>query len=860
LTPNQCAGANVSKNYYLPGDYNSDGIKDYGSPLYLRDNFAVVGGTTPTYLIGVRTNGYGGSVVRYQLPSSATNVLRVLNGTQTYDLSSQSAWFRLSKTAPKDVRVRAVESEPMLISAPSTNNINHRSFQVAYQIKYRAFQAAAGGTSDYDVWPVANGGFMGGLSQYSNRWTLKPNRAPIPDRQADYQQTSNFTNTTAIQWNATELVHAYECYNVTTHRCGDGVVDNQSFDNVSASEQCDLGSQNGQPGSACSASCQTVNVFTPGPDVKIIKSVTGSTIQGQNVTYTLSYSNIGSGTANNVVVTDTLEAGLTFVQGSSFPAPSSVVNNANGTTTITWNRGSLAPNAQGVIVFQAQIKMSVPNCSTVVNNVVISASNESNNLLANNSYMVTSPIQCPPIPLNPDVTVIKAVTGSQIQGQNVTYTVTYKNIGSGQANNVVITDTLGTGLTFLPGTSFPPAASVTNNANGTTTITWNVGNIPAGAQGIIVFQAQIKNTVPNCSTVQNKVHVSATNELPADTLNNDYMVTSPIQCPGNPQLQIVKDVVASTGGYVPNGYALYTITYKNIGNTTANGVTVTDTLPSDVTYHTAFPTPTSINGQTLTRSIGNLAAGAQGIIQIYVKINANVPFCQNHTVLNKGTVSATNAPSVEDDATFLVLCYDLRSNKIIDKPVVASGDVVTYTIRYGNNGPLIAPNRSLVDSLPTGMNYIINSATVLSGVQIGQPVVTGNPAAGQTLTWTGFTNMPAGYSGLVQIQARVLGPVASGHVYVNKICIEGDNNYNNNNCGTATTTTTGTTPPTTGTAFFDVNIDKSVNKTVVAFGDNVIYTIVVTNESDVTSPITGYTVNDYLPSGVDYVGTPIGPA
>ena len=236
-----------------------------------------------------------------------------------------------------------------------------------------------------------------------------------------------------------------------------------------------------------------------------------------------------------------------------------------------------------------------------------------------------------------------------------------------------------------------------------------------------------------------------------------------------------------------------------------------------------------------------------------MKINANVPICQNYIVLNKGRVQATNAGPVEDDATFLVLCYDLWSNKIIDKPVVASGDVVTYTIRYGNFGPLVAPNRSLVDSLPTGMNYIIGSTTVLSGVNIGQPVVTGNPTVGQKLTWTGFTNMPAGYSGLVQIKATVLGPVASGHVYVNKICIDGDNNFNNNNCGEATTTTTG------GLPFFDVNIRKTVDKTVVAYNDVVTYTIVVTNESDVTSPITGYTVNDYLPAGVDYISTTGGP-
>lgn len=364
---------------------------------------------------------------------------------------------------------------------------------------------------------------------------------------------------------------------------------------------------------------------------------------------------------------------------------------------------------------------------------------------------------------------MKSVTGSNIQGNNVTYTITYRNIGSGAANNVTVTDTLGSGLLFIPSSSMPSAASVVSNANGTTTITWNIGNMPAGSQGIIKFNAQIKQTVPNCTKVLNDVHVAASNETL--TLNNDYHVEHPIQCPTGPQLWIQKDVVASTGGYMPNGYAIYTIKYGNSGSGTAINATVSDTLPSELTYVSAMPTPASVAGQALSWNVGNIAPGQQGIIKIFVKINATIPLCQNYIVNNTGTVMATNAGPVKDDANFLVLCYDLWSNKVIDKPVVASGDVVTYTIKYGNLGPITAPNWSLVDTLPTGLNYIINSTTVLSGVNIGQPVVTGNPTVGQTLTWTGFTNMPAGYSGLVQIKATVLGPVASGHVYVNKVCI-----------------------------------------------------------------------------------------
>lgn len=46
---------------------------------------------------------------------------------------------------------------------------------------------------------------------------------------------------------------------------------------------------------------------------------------------------------------------------------------------------------------------------------------------------------------------------------------------------------------------------------------------------------------------------------------------------------------------------------------------------------------------------------------------------------------------------------------------------------------------------------------------------------------------------------------------------------------------------------------------MVSNGETITYSIVVTNESDVTSPATGFTVRDYLPSGVDYVGNPTGP-
>lgn len=711
-------------------------------------------------------------------------MLTKLVGTSTVPLNTTNVWYRQSKIAPKDVWVRAVESHPLLVSAPDSNSIASRTFQIGYEIAYRPFSAKIAGTNNYWLYPVASptdGGPVFTTWYISSSWATSS-----PIWPTHYVTSTSPVSASAIQWGSESRV-AYECMNVTVHWCGDGIVDVGSFNIGSASEICDLGSLNGQPGSTCSAMCTPV-APPPPSDMTVTKSVTGSNIQGNQVTYTITYRNLGAGTANGVVITDTLGSGLTFLPATSMPGASSAVVNADGTTTIKWNIGNVAPGAVGTIVFKAQIKLTVPNCSTVINRVNVSSTNDANSL--NNDAMVTSPIQCPPVVLPPDLAIAKSVTGSNIQSGTLTYTILYNNIATGAATGVVITDILGTGIDFV--SSVPAPTSVTPNANGTTTIRYNIGTVAGHAGGVIVMTTRIRGNTPNCVTVRNDVSISTV--TPEITLfNNSAFVTSPIQCPLNPQLFIQKDVTASTGGYVPNGYAIYTLTYGNSGSGTATGVVLTDTLPSDLTFVSAIPSPSAIAGQTLTWNIGTLLPGQTGIIRILVRIRSTVPVCANHIVDNLGRITATNAAPAEDNAQFLVLCYDLYASKVIDKPLVISGDIVTYTIRYGNSGQIAAPNWSLVDALPEGTAYISGSITILSGINIGHPIVAGTPASGQTLTWTGFTNMAPGYSGLVSIQAQIVTQFESGHIYRNVVCIEGDNNYNNNNCGEATTTTTGGT-------------------------------------------------------------------
>ena len=79
------------------------------------------------------------------------------------------------------------------------------------------------------------------------------------------------------------------------------------------------------------------------PDLVITTSATSSSVvKGNNATFTIQVNNTGTGTATSVVVSTTLDPGLTYV--SSTPTAASSTTTANG-TVLTWNAGTITAGA-----------------------------------------------------------------------------------------------------------------------------------------------------------------------------------------------------------------------------------------------------------------------------------------------------------------------------------------------------------------------------------------------------------------------------------------------------------------------------------------------------------------------------------
>lgn len=83
-------------------------------------------------------------------------------------MDQKPAWFRYSKVAPLNQPVRAVNSEPLLFEAPSSNKSTDANFQFIYDIHFAPFVSWGNGTSDYFVAPVSSINDYGPI--YSSQW------------------------------------------------------------------------------------------------------------------------------------------------------------------------------------------------------------------------------------------------------------------------------------------------------------------------------------------------------------------------------------------------------------------------------------------------------------------------------------------------------------------------------------------------------------------------------------------------------------------------------------------------------------------------------------------------------------------
>ncbi|HET9224345.1 MAG TPA: lamin tail domain-containing protein [Roseiflexaceae bacterium] len=337
-------------------------------------------------------------------------------------------------------------------------------------------------------------------------------------------------------------------------------------------------------------------------------------LAGGTVNFVIDWSNLGGGTFSSVIVTDTLPANITLNSQSSKPAAAFTQSGQN----LSWNFTGLTAPVSGTIILTATVSPSALGNVPLVNKTGV-RSNDPNRVepafrLTNNFTEVAV------TPSKPDIAVSSTWPGGAPAGSQVNYVITYANNGVGAASNVIVTDTLPAGVTFLPTGSTPPT-SISGQV-----IAWNIGELDPLASGTLNVRVQI-NAGQGAQLTNNIVITATPPDDPTATANNSE---SRILVVG-----ATPDLRVSTAGWPatasPGTQFCYTINYSYpTGAIAANGVTIKDVLPFGLSMvsqtTTAGPALNfSATGSTLTWTRPtSMAIGASGAIQVCVKIRSDV--------------------------------------------------------------------------------------------------------------------------------------------------------------------------------------------------------------------------------------------
>jgi uncharacterized repeat protein (TIGR01451 family) len=158
----------------------------------------------------------------------------------------------------------------------------------------------------------------------------------------------------------------------------------------------------------------------------------------------------------------------------------------------------------------------------------------------------------------------------------------------------------------------------------------------------------------------------------------------------------------------------YTLSYTNSGNETAQNIIITDTLPRSVEYIDCECNDGSC--QVMPRNevvfrIPSLAPETSGYAQMVVKVNDTLPDGVS-SVVNVASMGASSLEaSIQKQDVNCLAVPDLTVEVDHLPDIFSPGELMTYTLTYGNTGLLTANGVSISTTLPSGTDYVTGCVT-----------------------------------------------------------------------------------------------------------------------------------------------------
>ncbi len=567
-------------------------------------------------------------------------------------------------------------------------------------------------------------------------------------------------------------------------------------------------------------------------DLSLTKTVDNATPDvGGTVTFTITVTNNGPDDATGVAVQDVVPSGYTNITNISGTGSYTAPN-------IDWTGLSIANGASATLTFEADVLAT----GDYVNIASVSASDQGDldsmpgnpadsdgmggigfadpddTQDANDEDDGDDASVVPVFPiLSTDKTSVADAAGDGIlqqdSGEQIDYTITLTNSGTGDAFNVIFTDAIPAGSTLVAGTG---NWSSSDGSSGTFAdgdpLTGSVGDVSPAETVTVTFSVTINNgatgTIDNQALFSSDNHTDVNSDDPNDPTTDPTDPTTPTDpadpaIPGDPtvdpiippdvaDLSLTKTVDNATPDV--GGTVTFTITVTNNGPDDATGVAVQDVVPSGYTNITNISGTGSYTAPNIDWTGLSIANGASATLTFEADVLATGDY------VNIASVSASDQGDLDsmpgnpadsdgmggigfadpddtqdandeddgDDASVVPVFPILSTDKTSVADAAGdgilqqdSGEQIDYTITLTNSGTGDAFNVIFTDAIPAGSTLVAGTGNWSSSDGSSGTFADGDPLTGsvgdvspaETVTVTFSVTINNGATGTIDNQA-----------------------------------------------------------------------------------------------------------
>jgi len=468
--------------------------------------------------------------------------------------------------------------------------------------------------------------------------------------------------------------------------------------------------------------------------IKLTKQANHESVKiGELIRYTLLVDNINNKTIPEIIINDTLPAGLIFQQGSATLNNKKISGNiSNG---LSFKLGSIPANAQWKLSYDVYVSGAITSHTLVNQAQLISSDTKANSEIAKNSVEINNDI----------LTISKQADKKKINiGDLVRYNVIINNPASHDLQNLVIKDTLPEGFIYQQGT-----AKINNKLVATNKVVLNGNLLQVSVEslkkgnslslsyqvrvsentksGFAINQVQANSTFAASATAEATVQVrtpSIINFLKIDPEGSDSIIPASSfngSKNGGKLWQVVDSILLVNGEKLnlPDSQPLikaerYSISEpvvievidgdQNTDPTKKETIIVTITIPGTNDTETLLLTETSVDSGIFRGVLLTTAESPQ-------PFNGKLSVVQG----SKITVSYRDDEDQNDTSATAALItpnFPLILTKTADKNTASIGELIRYTLELKNTNNLNLPLVKIADTLPVGIKYVAGSVRV----------------------------------------------------------------------------------------------------------------------------------------------------